>query len=80
MVFEQVRDIVAGSMGRRLRIDAAQITMETRFKNDLHADSLDVANIITSLEEEFDLLIDDNEADKILTVGDAVDYIEKNVT
>jgi acyl carrier protein len=69
--FEKVRTIVADDLG----IDADTITMESAFINDLHADSLDAVEIIMELEEEFDLTISDEDAEKIRTVGDAVQYI-----
>lgn len=70
-VFEKVKSLVAEQLG----VDAADITPETSF-DDLNADSLDVVELIMALEEEFDIEIPDEDAEKIKTVGDAVDYIK----
>lgn len=70
-IFEKVKSLVAEQLG----VDAADITLETSF-DDLNADSLDVVELIMSLEEEFDLEIPDEDAETIKTVGDAVEYIK----
>lgn len=70
-IFEKVKTLVAEQLG----VDAADITIETSF-DDLNADSLDVVELIMALEEEFDIEIPDEDAEKIKTVGDAVDYIK----
>lgn len=70
-IFEKVKSIVAEQLG----VDAGDITLETSF-DDLNADSLDVVELIMALEEEFDIEIPDEDAEKIKTVGDAVDYIK----
>jgi acyl carrier protein len=72
-VKERVIDIVAEQLG----VNKEQITTETSFVNDLGADSLDVVELVMELEEEFDINIPDDAAEKIQTVGQAVDYIEK---
>ena len=59
-----------------LNVDADEITMNTTFSDDLGADSLDVFQIIMGLEEEFDIEIANEDAEKIVTVGDAVDQIK----
>ena len=56
-------------------MDASDITMETTFVDDLGADSLDIFQIIMGIEEEFDIEIDNDDAEKIVTVGDAVEQI-----
>ncbi|MCR4442350.1 MAG: acyl carrier protein [Peptococcaceae bacterium] len=71
-IFEKVKSIVAEQLG----VEAADITLETTF-DDLNADSLDVVELIMALEEEFDIEIPDEDAEKIKTVGDAVDYIKE---
>lgn len=59
----------------RLEVDESKVTMEASFKDDLEADSLDVVELVMELEDEFDTEISDEEAEKIQTVGDAVNYI-----
>jgi acyl carrier protein len=74
MVFEKVKKIVAEQLG----VEEEDVQMESSFIDDLGADSLDIVELIMALEEEFDLEIPDNEAEKIATVGDAVEYIKNN--
>lgn len=74
MVFEKVKKIIVEQLG----VEEDDITMESSFIDDLGADSLDIVELIMALEEEFDLEIPDNEAEKIATVGDAVEYIKNN--
>ncbi|TCS93111.1 acyl carrier protein [Hazenella coriacea] len=62
----------------RLNVKAEEVTMEAGIKEDLGADSLDVVDLIMELEEEFDLDIEDEEAEKISTIGDVVTYIDKH--
>ena len=71
-VLERVIDIVAEQLG----VDKDKITPETSFVNDLGADSLDTVELVMELEEEFDINIPDDAAEKIQTVGQAVEYIE----
>lgn len=68
MEFEKIKAIIA----EVLNVDENEITMETTFTDDLGADSLDVFQIIMGLEEEFDIEIANEDAEKIVTVGDAV--------
>lgn len=72
MEFEKLKKIIA----EVLNVDEEEITMETTFVDDLGADSLDVFQIIMGLEEEFDIEIRNEEAEKIVTVGDAVEQIK----
>ena len=72
-VSERVTDIVATQLG----VSKEQITPETNFVNDLGADSLDQVELVMELEEEFDINIPDDAAEKIQTVGQAIEYIEK---
>ena len=72
MEFEKLKKIIA----EVLNVDEKEITMETTFVDDLGADSLDVFQIIMGLEEEFDIEIANEEAEKIVTVGDAVEQIK----
>ncbi|GGF11307.1 MULTISPECIES: acyl carrier protein [Halobacillus] len=69
--FERVKQIIVD----RLDADESKVTMEASFKEDLEADSLDVVELVMELEDEFDMEISDEEAEKINTVGDAVNYI-----
>jgi len=70
--FDKVKDIIVDRLG----VDAEKVTPEASFKDDLGADSLDIAELVMELEDEFDMEIPDEEAEKINTVGDAVKYIE----
>ena len=74
-IFERVKEVICEQLGVE---DIDSITMQTAFIDDLSADSLDIVELIMALEEEFDLEIPESEAEKIVTVGDAVEYIEKN--
>lgn len=73
--FERVKEVIGEQLGIE---DLDTITMETTFIDDLGADSLDVVELIMALEEEFDMEIPESEAEKITSVGDVVEYIEKN--
>ena len=73
-VTERVTDIVAEQLG----VDKEKISGDTSFANDLGADSLDTVELVMELEEEFDINIPDDAAEKIQTVGQAVEYIEQN--
>ena len=72
MEFEKLKKIIA----EVLNVDEEEISMETTFVDDLGADSLDVFQIMMGLEEEFDIEIPNEEAEKIVTVGDAVEQIK----
>ena len=71
-VFEKVKEIMA----EQLDVDIDSITLDTSFVNDLESDSLDIVELIMAIEEEFDIEVPDEEAEKISTVQDAVSYIE----
>ena len=73
MEFEKLQNIIADV----LNVDKQEITMETRFVDDLQADSLDIFQIIMGIEETFDIEIDNEDAEKIATVEDAVEQIKK---
>ena len=75
MEFEKLQDIIADV----LDVQKEEIKPETTFVDDLGADSLDIFQIIMGIEEEFDIEIDNDEAEKIVTVQDAVDQIKKAV-
>ncbi|MDO4618431.1 MAG: acyl carrier protein [Clostridia bacterium] len=72
MEFEKVKSVIIDQLG----VDEDDITMEASFVDDLGADSLDIVELIMGLETEFDLEIPDEDAEKIATVGDAVNYIK----
>lgn len=71
----KVRKIVADQMG----VAESEISRETSFVNDLNADSLDTVELVMEFEEKFDLSIPDEEAEKIQTVGQAIDYIKAHL-
>ena len=71
---EKVMMIVAEQMS----VDRSEITRNTSFVDDLNADSLDTVELVMELEDEFDLTIPDEEAEKLKTVGEAIDYIKKH--
>ncbi|MBC5685039.1 acyl carrier protein [Roseburia sp. AM51-8] len=75
MELEMLRKVIA----EVLNVDQAEITMDTTFVDDLGADSLDVFQIIMGIEEELDIEVNVEEAEKIVTVGDAVELIKKTV-
>ncbi|MDP4146994.1 MAG: acyl carrier protein [Bacillota bacterium] len=72
MVFEKVKSIIAEQLG----VDSEEIKMDSSFVDDLGADSLDIVELIMALEEEFDIEIPDEDAEKVTTVGTVVEYIK----
>lgn len=74
MEFERVKNVIVD----QLSVDADEVTLEASFVDDLGADSLDVVELIMGLETEFDIEIPDEDAKKISTVGDAVEYIKSH--
>ncbi len=75
MEFEKLQEIIA----EVLNVDKNEITMDTTFVDDLGADSLDVFQIIMGIEEEFDIEISNEDAEKIVSVGDAVEQIKNAI-
>ena len=73
-VFDKVKEIIVEQLG----VAEDSVTQESSFIDDLGADSLDIVELIMALEEEFDLEIPDSDAEKVVTVGDVVDYIKDN--
>ena len=71
---EKVIEIVSEQMG----VDKTEITRETSFVNDLNADSLDTVELVMEFEDEFEMSIPDEEAEKIQNVGQAIDYIKEH--
>lgn len=74
-VIERVTKVVVDRLG----VDESEVKLEASFRDDLGADSLDVVELVMELEEEFDMQIDDEDAEKIATVGDAVSFIESKI-
>ncbi|MBM7698362.1 acyl carrier protein [Kurthia huakuii] len=72
-VLERVSKVVVDRLG----VDESEVKPEASFREDLGADSLDVVELVMEFEEEFDMQIEDEDAEKIQTVGDAVTFIEK---
>ena len=75
MVFDKVKEIIV----EQLDVDADKVVTGANIQDDLGADSLDVVDLVMSLEEEFDIEIPDEAVENIKTVGDIVKYIEENV-
>ena len=74
-VFDKVKEIIVEQQG----VAENAVTEEASFIDDLGADSLDIVELIMALEEEFDMEIPDADAEKVVTVGDVVEYIKENV-
>jgi len=74
-VFEKVKAIIVEQLG----VDEDEVTMDASFIEDLGADSLDIVELVMALEEEFDMVIPDEDAEKIRTVGQAVKYIQDHL-
>jgi len=74
-IFDKVKEIIIEQLG----VTENSVTTEASFIDDLGADSLDIVELIMALEEEFDLEIPDSDAEKVVTVGDVVEYIKENV-
>ena len=74
-VFEKIKNIIIEQLG----VTETSVTTDASFIDDLGADSLDIVELIMALEEEFDIEIPDADAEKVVTVGDVVDYIKENV-
>jgi acyl carrier protein len=75
-IFDRVQDIVAQQLG----VDKTQVTKEANFADDLGADSLDTVELVMAIEEEFAIEIPDEDAEKIATLGQAIEFIQKAVT
>jgi acyl carrier protein len=73
-IAERVKQLVAEQLG----VEEDQVTEEASFMDDLGADSLDTVELVMALEEEFDIEISDEDAEKVQTVQDAIDYINQN--
>lgn len=75
---EEVKDKVVKIVSEQMGVEKSEISMETHFVNDLNADSLDTVELVMEFEDEFELSIPDEEAEKIQTIGAAVEYIMKH--
>ena len=73
-IFQKLKTIVVDQLG----VKEENVTMEATFVDDLAADSLDIVELVMTIEEEFDLEIPDSDAEKIVTIGDVVKYIEEH--
>ncbi len=74
-MFDKVKAIIVDQLG----VDDGDVTMESSFTDDLGADSLDVVELIMAFSDEFDLDIEDEDAEKMATVGDVVEYLKEHV-
>ncbi|ADB41120.1 MULTISPECIES: acyl carrier protein [Spirosoma] len=74
-IAQKVKNIIVEKLG----VEESEVTPEASFTNDLGADSLDTVELIMEFEKEFNLPIPDDEAEKISTVGLAIEYLEKNI-
>ena len=74
MILEKVKKLIS----EQLDVEESEIEMESSFQDDLEADSLDVVELVMAIEDEFDIEIPDEEAEKLTTVKSAVDYIQNN--
>ena len=75
---DEVKDKVVKIVSEQMGVEKSEISMETHFVNDLNADSLDTVELVMEFEDEFELSIPDEEAEKIQTIGAAVEYIMKH--
>lgn len=72
-MFERIRELIAEKVG----VDPEEILMETSFADDLEADSITLFELVMAIEDEFDIEVDDESIEKIVTVGDIVNYLEE---
>ena len=75
----EIEEKVVQVVSDQMSVDKSEISRNTSFVNDLNADSLDTVELVMELEDEFDLTIPDEEAEKLKTVGEAIDYIQKHL-
>lgn len=79
MSSEEILEKVKGIIVEQLGVADTAVTMEASFIDDLGADSLDIVELVMAIEEEFDIEIPDSDAEKVVTVGDVVDYIKDHI-
>ncbi len=75
MILDQVKELVVNQTG----VSADELNLDTSLMNDINADSLDAVEIIMAIEDEFEIKIPDEEAEKFLTIRDIVEFLEKTV-
>lgn len=75
----EIQDKVMQIVSEQMSVEKDELSRETSFVNDLNADSLDTVELVMELEDEFDLTIPDEEAEKLKTVGNAIDYIQTHI-
>lgn len=75
MILEKIKEIVS----TQFNVEDKNVNLETSFRDDLNADSLDLVELIMALEDEFGLEIEDEDLDSIKTIGDAMEYIKNNL-
>ena len=76
---EEIQQKVYAIVSEQMNVDAAELRAETSFVNDLNADSLDTVELVMELEDEFDMNIPDDEAEKLQTVGQAIEFIQSQL-
>lgn len=74
MIFDKIKEIIVEQLG----VEEDVVTLEANIQDDLGADSLDIVDLIQTIEDEYDLSIPDDAVENIKTVGDIVAYVEKN--
>ena len=78
MEVQEIQERVIAIVAEQMGVDKAEIKRDTHFVNDLNADSLDTVELVMEFEDDFETCIPDEEAEKIQTVGQAIDYIKKS--
>lgn len=74
-IFDKIKEILVEQLG----IDENEINMDSNFTDELNADSLDIVELVMAMEQEFGVSIPDEEAERIRTVGDAVEFVKNNI-
>jgi len=74
MIFEKIKEILVDELG----VEAEEVLMESKIKDDLDADSLDIVQVVMAVEEAFEIEVEEEETEKLITVGDVVRYVEEN--
>ena len=76
---EEIQEKVYAIVSEQMNVDVSELGLETSFVNDLNADSLDTVELVMELEDEFDMNIPDDEAEKLQTVGQAIEFIQSQL-